>query len=188
MDWIVKLVRMAGVTNPFTAPFVQLQAEIDATAVAKRLKKLEDPISDLHEDVSAIAEKIYQELLDNDSVNLEFDDSFYTTYKRGLTLLNNNGLISLTQRLGLSIPLQINLIDPSFILYMCANFEDSQKMKSIVDLVDSCKSGETLNAVELSQSLCLPKYVVRAVFLFYESNDFGFCTGGHTKLRYQGKA
>ena len=188
MDWVSKLIKIAGVTNPFTAPLVQLLSEMDAVKLEKRIKKLEDPISHLHDDILEIAEKIYQVLKKDDSVNLNFEDNFYTKYKRGLTLLNNKGLISLENGLGVSIPLQINLTDPSFIMYMCASFEDSEKMKTIVDLVDSCKAGKTINAVNLSKSIGLPKYVIRAVFQIFESNDFGFCTGGITKLRYQSKA
>ena len=188
MDWVLKLVRVAGVTNPFTAPFVQLQAEIESVEVEKRLTKLENPISQLHDDVVDIAKKIYDELQKNDSVNLSFEETFYNTYRRGLTALSNKNLISLENILGVATPLQINLTEPSFIMYMCASFEDPEKMKKVVDLVDSCKMGETIDAVELSQNITLPKYVIRAVFQIYESNGFGFCTGGHTKLRYQGKA
>ena len=59
MEWFIKIVRVAGVNFPGAASLVQLQAELDSTAMASRLEKLEDPISYLHEDIPDVAKEIY---------------------------------------------------------------------------------------------------------------------------------
>jgi len=116
MEWVLKLIRIAGVNFPGAASLVQLQAKIDSDKIAERLQKLEDPISYLHEDVPATSKEIYQKLSFNDSVNLNFDDEFYTKYSRPLAALAKKSFISKYMVLGSRIPRGITLIDPTFIM------------------------------------------------------------------------
>ena len=64
-------------------------------------------------------------------------------------------------------PLGINLANPGYILYMAAHFENAEKMEDIVQIINTCPSGKTLNAETLSVEKGLPKYVIRAVFKLY---------------------
>lgn len=173
MDWFFKIVRIAGVNFPVAASLVQMQAEIDSVAMANRLNKFEDPISYLHEDIPELAKLIYQNLQVNDSINLDFSDDFYSKYSRPLAALESSGFISKNSVLGSRIPLGINLIDASFIMYMCNLAEDPQKMTEIIDIVDRCEVGLWLDGNQLKDSLGLPKYVIRAIFDIYQAKGYG---------------
>lgn len=184
MEWFLKIVRVAGVNFPGAASLVQLQAELDSNAMISRLQKLEDPISYLHQDVAEVAKSIYEEMKSTDSVNLDFNDEFYTKYSRPLAALESAGLISKNSVLGSRIPVGINLIDPSFIMYMCNLAEDQHKMQEIVDIVDRCEVGIWLNGDELKESVGLPKYVIRAVFEIYESKGYGIVSKTISSCKY----
>lgn len=180
MDWFLKLVRIAGVNFPGSASMVQLQAEIDSGNIKTRLKTLENPISQLHEDIPEISKQIYAELKDKDSVNLDFEEGFYRRFSHALAVLNTQGLISKDNR-------TINLIDPSYIIYMCTLAEEDRKMQEIMDIVGGCEIDQSIDAKLLTDSLGLPKYVISAVFQIYEAKDYGYCSGGFKKFRYTGK-
>ena len=51
MNWFFKFVRIAGASFPVASSLVQLQSELDSDELNRRIQKLEDPISNLHEDV-----------------------------------------------------------------------------------------------------------------------------------------
>jgi hypothetical protein len=188
MEWFFKIVRVAGVNFPGAASLVQLQAELDADAMTSRLEKLEDPISYLHEDVPEVAKEIYEKLKATDSVKLNFSEDFYTRYSRPLAALVSAGLISKNSVFGSIIPMGINLIDPSFIMYMCNIAEEAKKMQAIVEIVDRCKVGTWLNGDELKKNIGLPKYVIRAVFEIYESKGYGIVSKTSGSCKYLGQA
>jgi hypothetical protein len=173
MDWFIKIVRIAGASFPGASSLVQLQSEIDSQAMANRLEELSDPISYLHEDVPEVSKLIYKNLRDKDSSILDFSEEFYRKFSRPLTALESIGLISKNGVIGSRIPCGINLIDPSFILYMCNLAEDPHKMQAITDIVDSCELGLWLDGVQLKDSIKLPVTVIRAVFEVYESKGYG---------------
>ena len=185
MDWFIKVIRIAGVSFPGAASLVQLQAELDSSAMKKRLDKLEDPISYLHEDIPLVAKEIYGTMKAVDSVNLDFPEEFYHRFSRSIAALSSAGLISKNNAAGSRIPLGINLIDPSFIMYMCYRAEDTRKMQEILEIVDSCESGIWLNGEELKETLGLPKYVIRAVFQIYASKGYGLLSKTIGSCKYQ---
>jgi hypothetical protein len=188
LGWFGKLVRIAGVNFPVAASLVQLQAEIDSDKMIKRIEKLEDPISYLHEDVPAVSKEIYQNLSLNDSINLKFDDEFYTKYSRPLAALEKKFYISMKRFLGSRIPREINLIDPSYIMYMCSLSEDPNKMNKIVQIVDTCKVGEWLDGENLKNEIGLPKCVIRAIFEIYEAQGYGILSKTIGICQYMGNA
>lgn len=173
MDWFMKIVRVAGASFPGASSLVQLQSEIDSQAMAKRLKELSDPISYLHEDVPEASKIIYENLRNTDSSTLDFSEEFYSKFSRPLAALESVGLISKNGVIGSRIPLGINLIDPSFILYMCNLAEDPHKMQEITDIVDRCELGLWLDGAQLKDSIGLPVTVIRSVFEVYESKGYG---------------
>ncbi len=188
MNWFFKAVRIAGASFPGAGSLVQFQAELDAEALNERIRKLEDPISTLHDDVYDLSKEIYNELRKTDSNSLNFSEMFYTKYGRPLAALSSRNLIKQDNVIGSRIPLGVNLVDPTYILYMAAQFEDQNSMQEIFDIVDRCQIGESVTAEQLGTSLDLPKYVIRSVFEVFESKGFGYRSGGLTKFRYTGKA
>ncbi|MBE4360648.1 hypothetical protein [Vibrio parahaemolyticus] len=188
IDWFCKIVRIAGVNFPGAASFVQFQAELDSIAMSKRIEKLEDPISYLHEDIQEVSKLIYAQLVTCDSVNLDFGDDFYVKYSRPLAALTKSGYISQNNVLGSRIPLGINLIDPSFILYMCAIAGDSKTMAHLVKTVDECPVGQWLNGKVLKEELAIPLYVIRAVFEVYEAKGYGLLSREIGSCNYMGNA
>jgi len=188
MSWFFKLIKVAGAAFPVSASLVQLQAELDADKFEARLKSLEDPISSLHKDISAVSDAIFKKFKEKDNVSLCFDEEFYIRYSRVLATLNAKRLISKSGAIGSQIPLAIKIIDPSFILYMANMFENTHKMQELFDIADRCEIGVSINAEEIGESIGLPKYLIRAVFEIYEAKGYGYRSGGIAKFRYTGKA
>lgn len=188
MEWFLKVVRVAGVNFPGAASFVQLQAELDSSAMTRRLEKLEDPISYLHDDAANLAREIYESLKASDSVYLDFSEEFYTGYSRPLAAFESAGLISINNVLGSRIPRGINLKDPSFIMYMCNLAEEPRKMREIAEIVDRCEVGLWLDGEQLKESIGLPKYVIRALFQIYESKGYGIMSKTNGSCKYMGNA
>ncbi|AEG13649.1 hypothetical protein Sbal175_4440 (plasmid) [Shewanella baltica BA175] len=186
IDWFYKVVRIAGVNFPVAASFVQLQAELDSIAMYKRIEKLEDPISYLHEDIQEVSNLIYAQLVEEDSVNLNFNDEFYLKYSRPLATLTKSGYISQNNVMGSIIPIGINLIDPSFILYMCVITGDSKAMDNLVKIVDECPVGQWLNGRTLKEDLTIPIYVIRAVFEVYQAKGYGLLSREIGSCNYMG--
>ena len=123
VDWLLAIGRIAGVSSPLTAWLVQLQAEIDragAKALAERVRKLEDPVSGLHPDVPEVAKVIYSAMTDEDEAHVWFDADFYNTFSKPLAVLEARGLIKGEHTIGNRYHDGLRVIDPSFIMYMCA--------------------------------------------------------------------
>lgn len=188
MEWFFKIVRVAGANFPGSASLVQLQAELDSKATMNRLEKLEDPISFLQEDVPELVRELYKEMKTTDSINLEFPDEFYSRYSRSLASLEAAKLISKNSVLGSKIPRGINLIDPSFIMYMCNLAEDAEKMQSLIEIIDHCEIGVWLHGDALKESVGLPKSVIRAAFEIYESKGYGILSKAVGSCQYMSNA
>ena len=188
MDWFFKLVRIAGVNFPGAASLVQLQAEIDSEAMTKRIEKLSDPISSLHENVQIVAREIYQNLKEKDSNILYFSDDFYSKYSRALAALDSSNLIEKINTAGSRFPIAITLSDASFVMYMCNLEEDPEKMAKITSIVDSCEVGTWLNGTLLSQEIGLPVNVIRAIFSIYEAKGYGLLSKTLGSCQYMGNA
>ena len=173
IDWFCQIIRIAGVNFPGAASLVQLQTEIDSVEVKSRLQKLEDPISFIHEKVPEISKVIYGELKSNDSVNLQFPDDFYLKYSQALAGLEKKRFIKLKGVAGSRIPHGLKIVDPSYIMYMCFLAEDTKKIQKIMDMVEQCKYGESLNGDNLKIKFDLPVNVIRAVFEIYAEKGLG---------------
>jgi hypothetical protein len=188
MDWLLSIVRIAGASFPVASSFVQLQAEVDSKALSDRVSRLEDPVSYLHDDVPELSRTIYRKMKTADSSSLDFVDKFYITYSRALAALESQGCIKQERAVGKKCPLGIRLVDPSYIMYMCALEEEGTKMESIIKLVDNCSVGEWLNGKQIQQSISLPLPVISAVFEIYEAKGYGLCSQEIGSCKYMGKA
>jgi len=89
---------------------------------------------------------------------------------------------------GKSYAAGIRVSDPSYIMYLCALAEDSQKMASLIQEVDECPNGKWLNGKIIQKSLGLPLPVVQAVFDIYETKGYGLCSKEVGASQYMGKA
>lgn len=176
MKWLSSIVRVAGVSSPFTAWLVQINAEMNAAQVNARLTKLEDPISTLHEDVAAVSKEIYAQLREAESNSVDLDPVDYERFGRALAVLESNGHISGKHVLGGKYNAGLRVPDPAYILYLCAMYEDADKMDRLVELVDGCRRGQGLHAQEVMAETGLPNAVVAAVFKTYEAKGYGMCS------------
>jgi len=191
MDWLLAIVRIAGVSSPLTAWLVQLQAEIDragAKALAERVRKLEDPISGLHPDVPQLVKAIYSAMTDEDEAHIWFDADFYNQFSKSLAVLEARGLIKGEHTIGHRYYDGLRVIDPSFIMYMCALCESDEQMKALIDRVESCERGRWLHGEDIKVELGLPMPVIRACFEIYESNGYGLCSQEIGPPKYAGRA
>lgn len=176
MNGFLKLMRIAGANFPVAASFFQIINEMESAKVEKRLDKLEDPISNLHEDVPHLSQVIYIALNDSQSTTLSFRDEVYDKYSRAFAVLDSEGLIKKHNQAGTIYPFAISVIDATYIAYLCARFERKEKMDKLVSIVDSCKVGKWLNGKDIASEIELPLFVVQAIFQIYESKGFGICS------------
>jgi hypothetical protein len=188
MDWFLKIIRIAGASCPGAASLLQLQAELDGAEIKKRIDKLSDPISFLHNDVQKVAKEIYTNLKSADSLTLNFDSAFYTKYSRPLAALDAKSLIKSQHAIGSPFAAGIYLCDPTFIMYLCALSENSKKMQRLIELVDSCAVGASINGKNLQPELELPLQVIKAVFEIYRLKGFGLVSKEIGSAYYIGKA
>lgn len=187
MDWLFSIVRVAGVAFPVASSLVQLQAEIDSKALKERVTRLEDPVSYLHDDVPLLSRKMYQKLKLTNSAKLDFDEKFYKKYSRALAALESQGYIKGSHAIGKRFAAGIRLVDPSYIIYLCALEEDGIKMETLINIVENCKIGMWLdgNKIGATNGLALP--VIKAVFDIYESKGYGLCSKTIGFCEYFGK-
>jgi hypothetical protein len=188
MDWLLSIVRVAGVAFPVASSLVQLQAEIDSKSLKERVARLEDPVSYLHDDVPELSREIYRELKLKNSEKFDFDEEFYKKYGRALAALESQGYIKGSHVIGKRFAAGIRIIDPSFIMYMCALEVDDSKMEALLKIVDSCNVGEWLDGRRIQEEIDLPLPVIRAVFDIYESKGYGICSKEIRACQYLGKA
>lgn len=173
VNWIYSLVKVVGVSIPVVASLVQIQAEYDAFKLRERLRKLEDPINELHPQMGDLLEAIYTRLRSSDSSSISLEDPDYERFVRPLALLESRGFIAGEHVIGGSFKHGLRVSDPSFVLYLCALFEDEEKMQLLFDAVDSCSRGKTLRAQEVMDATGLSNPVVYAMFKSFESKGFG---------------
>lgn len=184
VDWFFSIVRIAGTAFPVASSLVQLHAEIDSKALLARVVKLEDPVSNLHEDVPELSRQIFQKMKSENSSKLYFSEEFHNTYSRALAVLKSHGYIEG----GNNFVLGIRLIDPSYVMYMCALEEDGEKMKALFQVIESCKIREWLDGKDIKSSIGLPLPVIQAAFDIYESQGYGRCSKIIGLTRYLGIA
>ena len=165
--------RVVGASLPFVPSLIQLQAEIDSSAIQQRLLALEDPISTLHPDIRAVSEKLYRELAATGNAKIRFDDAFYTQYSRPLAILEAQGFITGTHAFGTKYADGLWVQDPKYVVYLCALSEDQSKMDGLVQLMENCTTGQWLRGEDIASDLHLPLPVIKALFQLYEARGLG---------------
>ncbi len=167
---------------------VQLQSEIGSNALSTRIEKLEDPISFLHDDVPTLSKLIYSKVKSEDDSIISFSDDFYSQYSRALAALESQGFIQGLHEIGTQYAAGIYLKDPSFIMYLCAVAENKDKMKNLINIVNTCEIGTWLDGTIIKSEIDLPLPVIKAVFDIYVSKGFGICSKEKGSTLYMGKA
>ncbi len=188
MNWLLSLVRIVGALFPVGASLVQVQAEIGANALEKRISSLEDPISSLHEGMPKLSREIYDRLKAEESLHLRFEESFYETHSRPLAIIDSRGFIKANHTIGTRYRNGITIIDQTYIMYMCALAEDPKKMETLIRLVDECEINENLDGNRIKITTDLPLPVIYAVFEIFAANGRGICSPSPTRCNYRGLA
>lgn len=188
MDWLLSIVRIAGASFPVASSLVQLNSEIESKVLLRRVAKLEDPISHLHEQVPELSKCIYQEVKNINSTIIGFADGFYKEFSRPLAALEAQKFIKGGHVVGKQFATGLEVVDSMYIMYMCALAEESRKMEALINKVDSCEVGELINGFEVHESLEIPLPVVQAVFKIYETKGYGLCSKTIGESKYIGKA
>ena len=188
MDWFFSVIRLAGASFPLASSLVQLQSELDSKAIQKRIEKLEDPISFLHVDVSEFSKKLYEIIKKEEESTVSFEEDFYKRYSRVLAVLESQGFIKGLHAIGKRFAAGIQIVDASYIMYMCALHENGEKMAQLVSRIESCEIGKWLNGKHLKDEIDLPLPVIKACFEIYESKRYGICSKGVGAVLYMGQA
>jgi len=187
MNWFFTLVRSVGASFPGSASMVQLQAEIDSRETQRRLRALEDPVSGLHPDVRGLSKLIYDRLRSSGNM-IHVDEDMYARFARPLHILDSQGLIDVTHVIGRPFPDSFWVTNSSYIFYLCALFEDSGKMDSLVNRIDEASAGRWLRGAEFAAELDLPLPVVKAIFQLYERRGLGLLSKEIGTANYYVKA
>ncbi len=188
MDWLLSIVRIAGASFPGASSLVQFHAEIDSKALLQRVSRLEDPISFLHNLVPELSKHIYEAIKSTNSSKVEFNDSLYDKYSRPLSVLESKGFIKISYALDNEVIISFRVIDPSFIMYLCAIVESREKMESLLIEVENCPKGKWLIGNKIQDSLGLPLPVIQAVFDIYKAKGYGLSSKEIGAPKYTNKA
>lgn len=184
-DWFMKAVRVGSAFNPVAAVFLQLQSEVDGIELNRRIDSLEDPIGSICENSQELCRAIY-ESLDIHGVSLSNEE--YKQFSRPLAIFESKGYLKRDMYSGNKYAQGIELVDPSFTLYLARLFENQKSMSDLYDLVDNCEIGVWIDGIQLAESLKIPVEVVRSVFKIHVQNGLGFLSNESDKCNYQGSA
>ena len=188
MKWFFSAIRIAGAAFPLASSLVQLQAETDSQEFARRLEKLEDPISNLHSDIRPLSQKFYHHIKKQDSLRVKLDKDDYSKYSRALAVLESKSYIKGSHAIGMNFVNGLRITDPTYLLYMCALFDDSEAMNEIQSRVDSCNDGQHIEGKNLRAEFNIPLPVIDALFQVYESKGYGLCSKEIGSVLYIGIA
>lgn len=186
MNWLSILVRSVGAAFPVASSLVQLQAELDSVELQKRLRKLEDPISNLHPDVPDLSQRIYRLL--SASGNKIVTDDIYPTFSRALHILEAQGAFNVPRTFGRDYPETIWVTDPTYVLYMAALYEDPLRMDAAVSRIDQAVPKTWLRGSEIAGECEIPLAVAKAIFQLYEARGLGLLSKERGTVTYYVKA
>ena len=176
MDWFSSFIKVAGASFPVTSSFVQLLSELESREIQERIRNLEDPISKLHPNIHELSELLYETIWATDESHFDLPNYTYEKFSRALSCLESEGLVKGHHAIGNRYAAGIAITDPSYIIYMCALFEDAEKMEKLYQEIDGCSIGSSLDGKEIKQDLGLPLPVISAGFQIFEAKGYGICS------------
>jgi hypothetical protein len=184
-DWFIKVVRIGSAVNPVAAVFLQLQSEVDGIELNRRIDSLEDPIGSCCENSRELCKAIYESF---DIHGVSLSNEAYKQFSRPLAVFESKGYLKRDMYIGNKYAQGIELLDPSFTLYLARLFENQKSMYELYDLVEKCEIGVWINGIQLAESLNIPVGVVRSVFKIHMQNGLGILSGEVGTCNYQGVA
>ncbi len=188
IDWFFRLVRIAGACNPASAVLLQFQSEMDSIAVNKRLDSLQDPISSIHDSSYDLCKCLYDGLVTGEPNILDFSKESCINFSRPLAMFETKRYLKRNMVLGYKYATEIELTDPSFALYLGRKFANQISISELYDLVENCEVGESIDGIQLSNSLNLPLILVRSLFQIYQENGLGLLSNESGTCNYRGVA
>jgi hypothetical protein len=157
-------------------------------AVIDQITKMVGQINHLHDDVSDVSKEIYAQLVEQDYTSLKFSSEFYSKYSDVLTVLDHGKYIRKEHACTSKDPISIQLICPTYILYMCNLSEDSKKMACLIEHMEKCSYDQSINGDELKQEIGLNISVIRAVFDIYKLKGHGIISNAIGVNLYIGRS
>ncbi len=173
MTWMASLARVFGAAVPFGSILVQISAEVESRDIQARLRRLEDPISSLHPDIRELASLIYTSVEDSDESRVQLSQEEYERFRRPLAMLEQNGHIRGSHSLQQRFIAGFWLVEPTFVLYMCALFEDPDIMERLVAYFEATKPNSWMHGKDIAGEFAVPLPVVKALFQLYEARGLG---------------
>jgi hypothetical protein len=188
MKWLMPVARIVGASLPFIPSLMQLQAEMDSAVIQRRLLLLEDSISVLHPEIREVSEKLYQALASSSTSKLLFDGAFYSRYSKPLAILEAKGFIIGSHAIGAKYVNGLSIQEPKYVVYLCALYEDQDKMDCLLQQLEDCKHGQWLHGEVIARDLQLALPVIKALFQLYEERGLGHCSKEIGAVSYIGQA
>jgi hypothetical protein len=183
MNWLSILIRTVGAGFPGASSLVQLQSELDSAKLQERVRQLEDPISSLHPDVTALSAILYRSLQAAGS-KIVVTEEIYPRYSRALRILDAQGFLNVTHVIGRAFPDWFWITEPTYILYMAALYEEPAKMDSAVNRIDQAPAGTWIRGEEVSVDTGIPIPVVKAILQLYEARGLGIMSNENGTVNY----
>lgn len=190
--WFGSAIRIVGSAFPVSAALVQLQAEVDAAEFERRLAALEDPIGQVHPELSGLCKQIYAQLSSSvvTSPRIELNSEQYDEFRKPLAAIEASGFIKGSHGIGSGGRFVggFHIVDPTFILYMQARFGETEPMEKLSAMLENTEAGDRLSGSSLANELEVPLPVVHAMFEAYESKGYGMCSQEVGASHYIAKA
>ena len=184
MSKMISLIKVLGSMTPISAPLVQVLSEIESHRLEKRLVALEDPIAQIHEDVTPLSRFLFEHLEKSETQSLRLSDSDFKKYRKAIVRLSSQGFVKVPNVYPRTNELRV---EDSMLIYMLAQYRPLQ-LESLVQEIDDLDIGETVSVSDYCSKLGLNQLFVIAVLKAYELAGQGNCSGGLQVKHYKSKA
>jgi hypothetical protein len=185
--WFYKVIKMSGNGYPASMLITKILKGTDNITDIEKFQRLEEYFNKSHTDILKVSKFFYKQLLLHDANIIYFSDDFYINYSSSINTLESYGFISASHKEHFDLPLTIILIDPTYIIYLCALFDDDNNMFGLVDLVERCHVGLCLRGNQLKVIFNLPLNVVNSVFEVFAFKGYGIYNRVIDNTSYLGK-
>jgi hypothetical protein len=184
--WAITGIKVIMSMNWLGSVAVAVGGEISSRKIQERLRRLEDPIGSLHQDVRPLAEHLYRQMAESGRTMVPPTPEL-EQYARALGMLASHGHVELTRVMVGGIR-AVGLKSSAFILYSAWLTEDPDLMERLFRTVDTTPAGSSINGNDLAAELTLPMPVVRALLRVYADNKLGILSSTSKTPHYRALA